>query len=369
VNGARTATPMIRDTAVSELAGGPAPLHPRDDTFPGEVLLQIAADALDWCDASRADPLALEGMPQRFLPECVFPGRQNKKLQFAALAAAALHGGAEPDLLDEVAWWQTDDFWQYALYAAVAYIRAAASRVGVPVRQVCHELAAARADLRGGPQPQLQATRRCYRRRIRPMGSITPAGVHPHRPDPAVPARPGPGDRRPDHRGRPACQAVAPATRRAVRLRLRPGRRLGTPVHGRHTADRPGRGTWNRARPAAAVLGLGRHPRPVPPTVARRRRPVTPATGSRARRPSAASPALGARRLTAEAQAVRLSHVSAQPAHHPPAPPRPRRPDHPDRCHSRPIQSAPSRPTERRLGACSPSLDVATTPAVASGSR
>jgi len=28
------------------------------------------------------------------------------------LAAAALRGGAEPDLLDEVAWWQTDDFWQ-----------------------------------------------------------------------------------------------------------------------------------------------------------------------------------------------------------------------------------------------------------------
>jgi hypothetical protein len=33
------------------------------------------------------------------------------------LAAAALHGGTEPDLLDEVAWWQADDFWQYALFA------------------------------------------------------------------------------------------------------------------------------------------------------------------------------------------------------------------------------------------------------------
>ena len=112
-----------------------APLHPRDNTFPGEVFLRIAADALDWCEASRADPLALEGMPERFLPECAFRGRQNKKLQFAVLAAAALHGGAEPDLLDEVAWWQTDDFWQYALYAAVAYIRAAAGpgrRAGAP---------------------------------------------------------------------------------------------------------------------------------------------------------------------------------------------------------------------------------------------
>ena len=135
---------MARDSEVSELVGGLAPLHPRDDTFPGEVLLQIAADALDWCGASRADPLALEGMSQRFLPECAFRGRPNKKLQFAVLAAA-LHGGAEPDLLDEVGGWQTDDFWQYALYAAVGYIRAAASRAGVPVRQVCEELANAQA--------------------------------------------------------------------------------------------------------------------------------------------------------------------------------------------------------------------------------
>jgi hypothetical protein len=57
------------------------------------------------------------------------------------LAAAALHGGIEPDLLAEAAWWQADDFWQYALFAAVAYVRAAASRAGVPVRQACEHLA------------------------------------------------------------------------------------------------------------------------------------------------------------------------------------------------------------------------------------
>ncbi|HEV2252809.1 MAG TPA: hypothetical protein VGS06_06410 [Streptosporangiaceae bacterium] len=105
------------------------------------MLLDLAADALDWCRASRADLLALEGLRERFLPECTFRGRQNSKLQYAVLAAAALHGGTEPDLLDEVAWWQADDFWQYALFAAVAYIRAAASRAGVPVRQACRDLA------------------------------------------------------------------------------------------------------------------------------------------------------------------------------------------------------------------------------------
>lgn len=56
------------------------------------------------------------------------------------LAAAAVRGGTEPDLLDEVASWQADDFWHYATYAAVAHIRAAASRADVPVRQACQEL-------------------------------------------------------------------------------------------------------------------------------------------------------------------------------------------------------------------------------------
>ncbi|MFZ0080358.1 MAG: hypothetical protein WAL13_14720 [Trebonia sp.] len=92
------------------------------------MFLHLAADALDWCGASRAEPLPLEGLRERFLPEATFRGRQNAKFQYAVLAAAGVHGGTEPDLLDEVTSWQTDDFWQYAMYAAVAYIRAAASR-------------------------------------------------------------------------------------------------------------------------------------------------------------------------------------------------------------------------------------------------
>src|ERR1700757_3784425 len=91
---------LARDVDIFELESELVPLHPRDNTFPGEVFLCLAADALDWCGASRADPA----------------------------------------LLAEVAWGQTDDFWQYALFATVAYIRAAASRVGVPVRQACQDL-------------------------------------------------------------------------------------------------------------------------------------------------------------------------------------------------------------------------------------
>ena len=45
---------LARDADISELVSELAPLHPRDNTFPGEVFLQLAADALSWCGASRA---------------------------------------------------------------------------------------------------------------------------------------------------------------------------------------------------------------------------------------------------------------------------------------------------------------------------
>ncbi len=94
---------LARDADIFEVPGALASLHPRYDTFPGEVFLTLAADALEWCRASPADPLPLEGLREGFLPECTFRGRQNAKLQYAVLAAAAAHGGTEPDLPDEVA--------------------------------------------------------------------------------------------------------------------------------------------------------------------------------------------------------------------------------------------------------------------------
>lgn len=140
---------LAGDQDIFEVMIGLAPLHPPYNTFPGEVFLHLAADALGWCGASQANPVPLEGFRERFLPECSFRGRENRKLQFAVLAAAAQRGGAEPDLLDEVAWWQTDDFWQYALFAAVAYIRIAADRAGTPVSRVCQELALLPGSLPG----------------------------------------------------------------------------------------------------------------------------------------------------------------------------------------------------------------------------
>jgi hypothetical protein len=44
---------LARDVDIFELVSELVPLHPRDNTFPGEVFLRLAADALDWCGASR----------------------------------------------------------------------------------------------------------------------------------------------------------------------------------------------------------------------------------------------------------------------------------------------------------------------------
>src|SRR6266700_3230537 len=59
-----------QDAALPELLSRLEPLHPRNTTFPGEVFLRLAADALACSGVSPADPLPLEAMRDRFLPEC-----------------------------------------------------------------------------------------------------------------------------------------------------------------------------------------------------------------------------------------------------------------------------------------------------------
>lgn len=128
------------DDAV-DLVASVADLHPKNDTFPGEVYMELAADALEVAGAGRDDPIPYEGLRETHLPEREFRGRENRQFQYAVLTSASVRGGLEPDLLDEVIWWGTDDYWHYALYAAVALIRASAAHVGVPVARVVEQLA------------------------------------------------------------------------------------------------------------------------------------------------------------------------------------------------------------------------------------
>ena len=111
----------------------------RQGAWPG----RHAGSAVTLGDLVRGQPgrsAALGGSTRAVPARVHLPRPANTMLRYAVLAAAALHGGIEPDLLDEVAWWQTDDLWLYALFAAVAYIRAAASRAGVRVGQACQDL-------------------------------------------------------------------------------------------------------------------------------------------------------------------------------------------------------------------------------------
>lgn len=123
-------------------------LHPKNNTFPGEVFMRVAAVALDEGRVTRGNGISEEGLVDRYLPECEFRGRDNRKIRYAILVAAATHGGVEVDLLDgeEVAYWSTDDFWSYAGLAAVAWIRAVADQLDI-APSVLSERLRIRADV------------------------------------------------------------------------------------------------------------------------------------------------------------------------------------------------------------------------------
>jgi len=134
---------MSTGTDLDELRGRLEPLHPPHDTFPGEVLLDLAADAIEASGASRAQPIEFEQIRERYLPECgPLTKTQHHKSKYAIRAAAMIRAGVDPGLLDEVGWWQTDDLWVWALDALVVYVRVAADRLDVPAEVVCERLAA-----------------------------------------------------------------------------------------------------------------------------------------------------------------------------------------------------------------------------------
>jgi hypothetical protein len=118
------------------------PLHPRNNTFPDEVMLEIAADAMAVAGFSRATPVDSRGIVERRPAEHRITGNTaRQRMRYALFAATALHGGARPDLLEDVAWYQADDFWVYAMYAAVILIRATAERTGMDALDVCTAIA------------------------------------------------------------------------------------------------------------------------------------------------------------------------------------------------------------------------------------
>ena len=107
---------LASERDVFDLAGDVRPLHPMNNTFPDEVFLSMAVDALDVAAFGPDEPLEYEGLRERFLPEVKLRGRNDHRKSFyTLLTPPALRGGVAPDLLGEIQWWNTDDYWEFAL--------------------------------------------------------------------------------------------------------------------------------------------------------------------------------------------------------------------------------------------------------------
>jgi hypothetical protein len=82
---------LAADEPVGKLKALLEPLHPANDTFPGEVLLDLAADAIEEAGASRDNPIEFEGIRQRRLPECTAHTKeQHYKSEFAVRTCPAV---------------------------------------------------------------------------------------------------------------------------------------------------------------------------------------------------------------------------------------------------------------------------------------
>ncbi len=111
--------------------------------FPGDVLLDLAADIIEASGATRERPLDTQQIRRRLLPEDrARTSAQHYKAEFAIRAAAMIRAGVDPALIDNAAWWRMNDLWLWALEAVVVYARAAAEHADVTVADICGRVAA-----------------------------------------------------------------------------------------------------------------------------------------------------------------------------------------------------------------------------------
>lgn len=115
-------------------------LHVKHNTFPGDEFVQVALQALEMAQVDHNDPIAYETLLADHLPEVDFRGKENRKIRFTVMTVASLRGGLDPDVLEEVIYWN-DDYWRYGLWASIALIRASAAKTGIPVADLARRLA------------------------------------------------------------------------------------------------------------------------------------------------------------------------------------------------------------------------------------
>lgn len=109
-----------------------------DRAMSARGLLEWAASAFLACGSSSADPLILDELEQRYLPE--WPARGNterQKRRYAFHAAILLSVGVEPE---GHSWWRVDDLWSHAFDAVIVFVRAASERRQLPIAVICTTL-------------------------------------------------------------------------------------------------------------------------------------------------------------------------------------------------------------------------------------
>jgi len=131
---------IANGTDANDLTAQIADLHPEHDAFPGEVFIELGAEALTLVGLNRGARVEHAGLLPRHLAGAVFKGKQNRRIQYTLFATFAVNGGLEPDLLEEVSFW-IDDFWYYALFSAVAVIRASAEQADIDQAAFARQLA------------------------------------------------------------------------------------------------------------------------------------------------------------------------------------------------------------------------------------
>ena len=102
--------------------------------------MELSADALDTAGVERESSVVYRELLSKHLPEVEFRGKETRRIQCAILTPFAAHGGLEPDLLHEVTYW-IEQYWSYALFAAVAIVRACADSAGIPLDTFVADLA------------------------------------------------------------------------------------------------------------------------------------------------------------------------------------------------------------------------------------
>ena len=131
---------VARGDDANQLVADIADLHVRHNTFPGEVFMELAADALRAAGIEREPGIKYRELLSKHLPEVEFRAKEHRRIQYAVLTTFAVHGGLEPDLLDDVAYW-IEQYWTFALFAAVAIVRVCADQAGTPLDLFVADLA------------------------------------------------------------------------------------------------------------------------------------------------------------------------------------------------------------------------------------